>query len=32
VLDLSENPRRTPELELLLKKVGESLAMGNASS
>jgi SIR2-like domain len=32
VLDLSENPRRNPELELLLKKVGESLAMGNASS
>ena len=32
VLDLSESPRRNPDLELLLKKVAETLAMGNASN
>jgi SIR2-like domain len=32
VLDLSENPTRNPQLERLLEKVAESLAMGNASN
>jgi hypothetical protein len=31
-LDLSENPRRNPKLELLLEKVAKSLAMGNATN
>lgn len=32
VLDLSENPRKNPQLELLLGKVAESLAIGNTTN